>query len=330
MVGAAPGSAHPHSGGTRPAARTRWAWAPWAALCWALGYGALRIRWAVLGPPGFGVIGTDLIGFTGWGGVALCGAAAAVALAQAAGRWHRAVEVAGWLVAALLVMACPLLLIDVVGLLLPGLGLPLDPGAFASRGACLAGAVAVAAGTRGYRSRRPGGCARCGRTGAAVRGERLPAWAWWAAYAAVAGCAARVAVQWAVGFADAPLRAGAALAVFDAGFALAGSVLPLAVVHSWGWALPSWLPLLAGRRVPHRLVLVPAFAVAGALTAYFGAGTVQLAVETATGTWTESEGLPLAFYWITMPAYLVWGLGLGAAALARHRLSRPPCPACGR
>ena len=90
-------------------------------------------------------------------------------------------------------------------------------------------------------------------------------------------------------------------------------------------------PLLAGRAVPRWLVLGPALGIAVGMTAYFGVGTVQLAVETLTGTWEQGAGsLPLWFFWVAMPAYLVWGLGLGAAALAYRRATRPPCRTCGR
>ena len=40
--------------------------------------------------------------------------------------------------------------------------------------------------------------------------------------------------------------------------------------------------------------------------------------------------LPLAFFWVAMPAYLTWGVGLVVAAVAYSRMSRPKCRACGR
>jgi hypothetical protein len=105
-------------------AAPRWmAWAPPAALVWALAYGSVRVWWAVAGAPSLGPLGTDLIAFTGWWAVGLCAAAAVVALGLWVAPWRWPLLVAGWGVSAALVAACPLLL-DVVGRLLPGLGLP--------------------------------------------------------------------------------------------------------------------------------------------------------------------------------------------------------------
>ena len=71
--------------------------------------------------------------------------------------------------------------------------------------------------------------------------------------------------------------------------------------------------------------------IAGGLTVYFGVATVKLAAETLSGTWGPRAGsLPLGFFWVAIPAYLVWGIGLGAAALAYHQVTRPPCRVCGR
>jgi hypothetical protein len=66
------------------------------------------------------------------------------------------------------------------------------------------------------------------------------------------------------------------------------------------------------------------------MTAYFGVSMVRLAVQTVTGTWEQGAGSdPAWFYWVAIPAYLAWGLGLGAAALAYRRATRPPCRTCG-
>lgn len=308
------------------------AWAPQAALVWALAYGSLRVYWAAAGAPSFPPLGTDLIAFTGWGAVGLCAAAAGVALALGRASWRWPLLVAAWGVSVGLVVACPLLLLDVVGRLFPGLGLPFHPLAFVSRATCLAGGVLVGAATVAYRRRWRSACLFCGRADSGVRpATQPPRWAWWVAYAAIAGWLVRLLAQVAVGFGSSPMQAGGSLLAFEVGFVLAGTLLPLALVHSWGRVLPGWAPLLAGRRVPRWLLLGPAFGIAGGLTFYFGVGIVQLAFETLNGTWDRSAGsLPLAFFWVAMPAYLVWGLALGAAAFAYRRITRPSCRVCGR
>ncbi|MFC0005641.1 hypothetical protein [Micromonospora siamensis] len=119
--------------------------------------------------------------------------------------------------------------------------------------------------------------------------------------------------------------------VFEVGFLLAGVLLPLALVHRWGRIWPGWVPLLAGRRIPPALLLVPAAVFAVGLVGYFGVGLVDLAVETVTGTFDPGDGrFPLGFFWVAEPAYWVWGWGLGVAALSFRTRTRPVCPGCGR
>ncbi len=313
-----------------PPGAPRWmAWVPGAAVAWALAYGAVRIWWAMGDAKSSSPLGTDLIGFTGWRAVGLCAAAAGVALALRTAHWRWPLAVAAWGVSAALLAASALLLLDVVGALFPGLGVSFHPVAFVSRAASLAGAILVGATAVAYRRRWRSDCLFCGRTRIRLGPERPPTWAGWAAYAAVAGCLVRLGAQAAVGFYM--LQGGGSLLLFEIGFLLAGTVLPLALIHSWGRVLPRWAPLLARRRVPRWLLLGPAFAIAGGMTAYFGVATVKLAAETLTGTWDRGAGsLPLAFFWVAVPAYLVWGLGLGVAALGYYQVTRPPCRVCGR
>jgi len=161
--------------------------------------------------------------------------------------------------------------------------------------------------------------------------DRPPWWAWCGAYAAVAGCLIRLGAQLAVGFESSMLQLSASLLVFEAGFVLAGTVLPLALVSSWGRVVPRWAPIFATRPVPRWLLLGPAFAIAGAMTAYFGMTLAMLAAGTVNGTTVQMTGsLPLAFFWVAVPAYFVWGLGLGAAALGYYLTTRPICRVCGR
>jgi hypothetical protein len=300
------------------------------AIAWALGYGSLRVYWALGAAPSPPPIGTDLVAFTGWWPVALCAAAAVVVAGLRWARWWPPLAVAAWGVTAALAAASALVLLDVVGLLLPGVGVGVHPVAVLSRAACLAGGVLVGATALCYQRHWRGACLACGRTGEAARPAGPPRWAWFAAWAAVAGCLARLLAQAVVGFGDL-LRAGGPALGFEAGFLLAGTVLPLALVYRWGRVFPGWVPLLAGRGVPRWLVLGPALGLGVGMTAYFGVTMVKIAAATVTGAWTQDFGsLPLWFFWVAVPGYLAWGLGLGIAALAYRRATRPPCRACGR
>jgi hypothetical protein len=145
------------------------------------------------------------------------------------------------------------------GIILPGVGQGVHPVAFVSRAACLAGGALVGATALSYQRHWRGACLACGRTGKAARPARPPRWAWLAAWVAVAGCLVRVLARsrWdsAATYCG---RAGGSLLLFEAGFLLAGTVLPLALVYRWGRVFPGWVPLLAGRGVPRWLVLGPA------------------------------------------------------------------------
>jgi len=321
-----------------PSAPGWMAWTPHAAVLWALAYGLVRVWWAIHGAPGSGPMHLDLIVFTGWGAVGLCAATALVAFALRIATWKLPLLVAGRAVCMAHLAACPILLLDLVGGLLPGVGVAFDPKAFASRAACLIEGILVGAVAVAYRRRWRSACLFCGRSGVSVRLTQPHRWAWWAAYAAVAGCLARLGAQASIGFGMIQPPPGVTrLAfkieslVFEAAFLLAGTVLPLALVHAWGRVLPRWVPLLAGRRVPRWLPLGPAFAISTLMTVYFGLTLVKITADTLSGAWRQSFGiLPLAFFWVAVPAYWIWGIGLGIAATSYYRTTRPPCKVCGR
>jgi hypothetical protein len=293
-----------------------------AVVGWAVAYGLIRLVWTVDGGPEFRY-GSDLVGITGWWAVALCGAAAAVAVAlSGATTWRPALAAAGWVVAGCLVAAAAILLPELVGLLLLHLGPSFDPLGLASRIGCVTGAVLLGLATARYQRRTRGDCPGCCRTGAPARGWTTPPrWAWFAAYAAVAGFGTRILAQVAVGF-DGLTDDGSVIAL-EVGFALAGVLLPLALVHSWGRIWPGWVPLLAGRVVPRLVLLVPGFGLGAGLIAYFGMGLLQL----ASGSVSE---FPDAFLWVAMSAYMVLGAGLAVAATSYHLRSRRPCARCSR
>jgi hypothetical protein len=357
-----------------PAPGTHWS-AHWSArlpelvIGWSLAYGALRTYWAFGHRPWFPPIGPDLLAFSGWGVVVLYAAAAVVALAirlllhrlgmsglggstgmRAARMWVAAGWVAvvlAWAVAAALTSAACLLLLDIVGLLFVGTGMPFDAGALLSRAGCMTGAVLMGMTALAAGRRLRAGCPGCGRvprgTADGAPGTRItetagpddmaraPRWAFAAGYAAVLGCLVRFGAQGLVGFgpeaAPATGNAGriAGLA-FLAAAGLAGTLLPLAQVHRFGRVWPRWVLGLAGRRVPRWLVLGPGLGVSVGMTAYFGTGLVQLLTEPSGA---GADRYPSWFMGVAMSAYLVWGAGLGAAALSYRLRTRPRCGWCG-
>ncbi|MBE1611495.1 hypothetical protein [Actinopolymorpha pittospori] len=240
----------------------------------------------------------------------------------------------GWSVSAAATAAAALLLVDLVGLLFfTTTWVDNAPGAL-SRAGCVLGALAVGATVLTHQRRLRGGCLTCGRHIRAKspgRAEvRAPSWARTAAYVAVLGCMTRFGAQAVVGFGPEghPLRVNAVSGLaFLVGAAVAGTVLPLALVHRFGRVWPRWTLPLAGRRVPRWLVLGPAFVISAGMTVYFGAGLVQMIADPA--SMTGDSGLPPAFFWVAVPAYLAWGTGIGVAALSYRVRTRPRCRACG-
>jgi hypothetical protein len=300
-----------------PAANT------YLVVAWAVAYGGVRLVWTVRGGPDFPPFGSDLLGFTGWWSVLLCAAAGLAAVALSRARvWRPVLAGFAWAVTGCLVAAAGILLPELVGLALLHVGPRFDPVGFVSRLACVTGAVLLGLATARYQRRARGDCLACCRTGPPARGwTGPPAWAWWGAYAAVAGFAVRIAAQAVVGFEG--MTQDGSVITLEVGFALAGVLLPLALVHSWGRIWPGWVPFLRGRQIPRLVLLVPAFGLGAGLVAYFGMGLVQLA-SGATSTMSD------AFLWVAMSAYCVLGAGLLIAGASYHVRSRRPCARCAR
>jgi len=305
--------------------------APYAAAGGAVAYGALHTYWALGRHPGFGPMPAGVV-------AGLCAAVAVLAPLTAAtararaGALLRAAAVAA--AAALAVSSC-LFVLDVVALLFPGIGMPSGPASFAVRGSGLAVAAALALTALAAHRTARGACPYCGRTDRSRPHAGVPRWAFAAAYAAVAGCLVRFGAQYAIGFGTAPIghgSPGAAVAAlaFTAAMLLAGTLLPLALVHRWGRIFPRWTLFLAGRRVPRPLLAVPACFVSGGLLAYFGTDLVLLAAAAITGRPATSLPVPAAFLWTAVPAYVVWGAGLAVATASYLARTRPACARCGR
>jgi hypothetical protein len=133
------------------------------------------------------------------------------------------------------------------------------------------------------------------------------------------------------------LREGEATGMWWAGAALAtvavgGALLTLGLIQPWGERFPRWFPWLGGRRVPSALAIIPATLVAILVTTA-GLMFVRLVLL---AQFTEIA-IPFDFNlrdnWATMGPELIWplwGLALGAAALAYYYRRRGRCPHCGR
>jgi hypothetical protein len=112
--------------------------------------------------------------------------------------------------------------------------------------------------------------------------------------------------------------AGAGLGAFG----VVGAVLTVGLVRPWGERFPRWLVGLAGRRVPVKLAVVPAGLVAVAVTA------AGLALLSQPAVWDGLTDLNVGI--LPMVLWPVWGIALGAAALAYHLRRRGSCARCGR
>jgi hypothetical protein len=296
------------------------------ALVWALTYGAMRTYWQLHGSPsGLSAIGTDLVVFTGWWGIALCALAALLAAAMLRPRRRLAlpVLVGATTVALALVAASVMLVLDLIGNVFPGMGIDRYPLGAASRVACATGGVLLALAARSFRQQSGIRLRVLDRLQTVLTPlDRTPRWAYVAAYVSMAGCLTRIAAQAVVGFDESPLSGIA----FEGCFVLAGTLLPLALVHSWGMVWPRWVVGLAGRRVPRRLVLWPGVGVSVMIVTYFGVMLGQMVVERLHGRNPfppdARMDLPETFFWVAVPAYVVWGAALGVTALSYHRRTR--------
>ncbi|MFF5215787.1 hypothetical protein [Micromonospora sp. NPDC000442] len=206
--------------------------------------------------------------------------------------------------------------------------------ALTARVAALAGGVLLSGVLLGWQRRTAGCCVGCGRDGT-DRGWTTPAaaarwgrWAVWIAAVIPVGYAL-TRFAWLAGI---PLglsgeelaelrESGGVWAGFGLGaFATVGSVLTLGLVQRWGERFPRWMVGLAGRRVPVRLAVIPATAVAVLATA---AGLNALSVPEfwESGRGLSAAGAPLMFF-------PLWGLALGAATYAYHLRRRGVCGRC--
>jgi hypothetical protein len=297
------------------------------ALVSASGYGFLRAYWLINQPPKLSPVGHDLIVPGGWG-LVLCILAALLAATLSwadVSRQHGiALVVVATTVGIALIVAAALFVFDLVGGVFPGMGIEFFPLGAVSRVACIGSGVLLLLAARGYWLRigfRSPFARRIHELTTPL--SRTPAWAFWAAYVSIAGCLTRIVAQAAVGFESSPITEGGSAEMFEVCFLLAGTLLPLALVHSWGRTWPRWVLGLSGRRVPRWLVLGPGIAVSSIIVVYFGTMLVEMIFERLQGRNPfppdDRMALPETFFWVAVPAYFVWGVGLTVATLAYQR-----------
>lgn len=200
---------------------------------------------------------------------------------------------------------------------------------------CIAGGFAWTVTAVIYQRQTRGACPYCGRqeTGAPIWSSPAAAarWGRWAVAIAAVVPLFYAGIRWAwalgipLGITTEILQelqtsglwlAGAALATVATG----GAVLTLGLIQPWGEVFPTWIPFLAGRRVPLSLAIVPAAFVSCIL---FSAGLTAISMrwsDFADGTWLAN---PLMWF-------PVWGLALGAATLAYYVRRRGQCRWCER
>lgn len=313
--------------------KTGWArWVPRVTVYWCAAYAVVHAGWAVRGAPHFAAPGESFLP-EGWAAVApaVLGTAAALVLVAPGGEGGpaRTAAVVGWLAGTwLLVYAFmfPISLLTVLGGLFGQVVTGADVAVMVARASgTAAGALAVLTAVAARRRVR-GACSRCGRLPgrrAARATDPTPRWAYLAGLLTVAACLARLAAALPDGtlFRVEPGTSGTYLLLFVAAMVLAGTLLPLALVHRWGRIWPGWVVPLAGRPVGW-LVAGPALFLGVGLTGYFGVGgTYAWATGLIPGGW---------FLAVTLGAYTLWGAGLLVAAAGYLRLTRPPCRAAAR
>lgn len=307
-------------------------WSSWVAVVaagWNLGYLVLHAFWAIGYAPTFARPGESYFP-GGWVPVVIAVVAVLAAVLAAVGARRDSVP---WFSAALAWVAGGAMLaysfmfaVSLLGLLTGEFTGWVDWGTLLARasgviGGLLTIAVAVAEQRRARRA-----CPRCGRVhgrSTEDRTDAAPEWAFAAAYIALAGCVSRLLAEVIEQIRGGDRWSAAdftpTLMIFTALFVLAGTVLPLALVHRWGRIWPRWVFPLAGRPVPRWVVLGPAFFIGAGLTAYFGIG--------ASAELFKGDDLGGPLWWIIMviPGYIVWGLGLLIAAVAYFALTKPEC-----
>jgi hypothetical protein len=317
---------------------------------WSLAYGALGLYWA-LGGAGFPFAGvrteawmSPLAGVAAAPGGALiaalglAGAIVALAMSQAWGRGLVRLTLIGFGLAAsltLLLVVPDTRLLSIVGYLpalIFSLGVDAVDWPIVNQAVCLAGGFAWGAATLAYyqATRSAADHGRETRTTAVTSASPAPAWGRWATIVAVLLPLpyAITRLAWAAGYplgiSDPAMAAWAtdpAVRVIElslGGMALGGALLTLGLIQRWGEVVPGWVPVLAGRRVPPAVAVVPA-AIASAVLIAGGLGLWRTVISQGLANPGDVPALA------TVLAFLPWGITLALATLAyveRRRAQR--------
>jgi len=287
----------------------------------------------------------------------LVGALVAVAMARTWGRGIiRAVLLAfAWVVAATLVLGIPdyrlLMAVAYAPIFLLGAPFGWPPANFfdvitwpvVNQFVCITGGLCWAGAALAYQRRSSDACASCGRADDSsdwTTPVNAARWGKWAVAVAVIIPLLYAATRWAwalgipLGISQEFFREGQAVGLWWAGAALAtvaiiGALLTLGLVQQWGEIFPRWIPILAGRRVPPGLAIVPTLLVAILVTT---AGLMFVRL-TLLGAISESFTFINEEDWAALAPELLWpfwGVALAAATLAYYYRRRGTCVRCGR
>jgi hypothetical protein len=303
-----------------------------AALC-CLTYALAHAWWTLAGTPEFVRVESVFVG--GWLVVGVAAVAAVVCVGVGAGliaRWPTELRWVwcgvGWVCSAALAAYCLILWPSLAQLLLVPFGVAVDQndlGATALRTFGTSAAVLTAVSTRGVVRELRSGCPACGRAhgrSPETRETGTSRWGYMGGYLAIIGLIIRMVpavIDWfAEGGSMEDEPGGRGFLLFLGLMILAGTLLPLALIHRWGRIWPAWVPLWAGRPVPRWIVLGPGMMMSLGLLAYFGAGGVTATIL------GNTSGHPLEA--LEIAAYVLWGIGLAIACISYAQLTRPPCP----
>jgi hypothetical protein len=340
--------------GTTPRWWQRWPdWVGYAAATWSLLYGVLGMSWA-LGGAGFPFgrendpqaalsILEGAQAATGGPIIAALGLVGAVLAVVMARTWGRGILRAVMLVFAWTAAAAPIFLLGAPFGWPPASFFDVITWPVVNQFVCIAGGLCWAGTALAYQRRSRDTCANCGRAGDSTDWTtpvNAARWGKWAVAVAVIIPLLYAATRWAwalgipLGISEEFFREGQAVGLWWAGAALAtvaisGALLTLGLVQRWGEVFPRWLPILAGKRVPPALVIVPASLVSILVTTA-GLMFVRLTLR---GAISESFTFIDQEDWAALAPELLWplwGVALAAATLAYYYRRRGTCARCGR